>query len=85
MAKLLQDVGFHPEVPQGGSNFFLETGVSGEVLSGRLLKKYKVAVIPGICFGAKGNTSIRIGFGSVGESEIIRGCDAIRKATKELA
>lgn len=84
MAKSLHKEGFCPLMPQGGTNFFLETGVPSERLSAHLFKKYRVAVIPGIYFGAKGDTFIRIGFGSVHEREIVRGCAAIGKATKEL-
>lgn len=84
MKNILQEEGFTIEIPQGGTNFFLDTGVPSEQFAEYLLGKHKVAVVPGVYFGAHGENHIRLGFGSVTMEEIGRGCRAIGRTRREL-
>lgn len=84
MAEALQKEGFEVKTPQGGTNFFLNVGVSSELFAEQLLEKHKVAVVPGVYFGTQGENHVRLGFGSVTTEDIERGCHSIGETRRDF-
>lgn len=69
----LNEIGLPHLEPRGSFYVFPEikkTGLSSEVFSKKLLKKQKVAVVPGTAFGESGQGNIRISFATSREKLI---------------
>lgn len=86
MEKVLKKEDFTFLYPvMAGSVFFTHTNVNSQILADHLLNTYKIAVIPGICFGEKWKNWLRLGFGAVSDEEIKTRIPMIKKAQLELA
>lgn len=69
------------EVPPATGAFYLfvkvNTGMSAIVLSERLVREHKVAVIPGETFGERRGCWLRIAYGSLREETAVEGIDRL--------
>jgi aspartate aminotransferase len=62
---------------EGGMNFYLNLRQDTQKLALKLLKEFKMAIIPGYFFEGKISNYARLGFGAVSEEEILKGIELI--------
>ena len=83
LEKLLKEneIGYKHEV-QGGMNFYIDLKENAEKKAYELLKKHKIALIPGSLFEGRVSNYARFGFGAVNSAEIKAGVKVLAEVLK---